>query len=225
MAASCDRSSKEVSVLWLRSPTRLTPVAAWLRGPWASPSSSLLSRWLGSISVAAHPRRPSVRQASREANLIVHRRRNRSSAFMDCFSPSPRRGRSMTLGRDAAERHHRPRSRGHAPLLCSTTPGIRSVEVVDPEYWLSQVDSSMKVFTESNGVQLESGTGSGHRCSAIDEAQVGVLMFLDAVSEAESNAIIDSIQLADVDPNGCTMHETQLDLRLRTSSPCRCRTR
>lgn len=99
-----------------------------------------------------------------------------------------------------------------ASCLAGRPPGISSVEFVDdPDYWLSQIDSSMKAFTNSNGVHLESGTVTGRRDLAIYVPSTGALMLFDVASGAESNAIIDSIQLADTDPNGCAMHETQLD--------------
>lgn len=96
-------------------------------------------------------------------------------------------------------------------LFVPRPPGISSLELVEnPEYWRPKM-LSVRTLTNPHGVELERGTISDRLGIAVYVPAVHVLMFVDTVADAETSAIIDSIQLADTDPNGCTMHEMQLD--------------
>jgi hypothetical protein len=92
--------------------------------------------------------------------------------------------------------------------LVTRPPGISSLQLLDnPDPWLPQL-RSIRTITNQHGVQLERGTISGG--PAVYVPDVRVMMFVDTVTNAGSSAIIDSIRLTDIDPNGCTMHEMQL---------------
>lgn len=98
-------------------------------------------------------------------------------------------------------------------LLCLVPrpPRISSVEMVDnPGYWLPKIQSP-RTLTNPNGVQLERGTVPDRDGIAVYVPAVNVLMFVQTVTEAETGAIVDSIRLADTDPNGCAMRERQLE--------------
>ncbi|TMK37064.1 MAG: hypothetical protein E6G58_03595 [Actinobacteria bacterium] len=95
--------------------------------------------------------------------------------------------------------------------LIPRLPGISSLELVDnPQYWQPKMQS-VRTLTNPHGVRLDRGTVPDRPGTAIYVPDVRVLMFFDTATDAETNAIIDSIQLADTDPNGCAMRETELD--------------
>lgn len=95
--------------------------------------------------------------------------------------------------------------------LVPRPPGISSLELLEgPGYWRPKM-LSVRTVTNPHGVELERGTISDRRGVAVYVPAVHVLMFVDTVTDDETRAIIDSIQLADTDPNGCAMHEMQLD--------------
>ena len=95
--------------------------------------------------------------------------------------------------------------------LVPRPPGINSLELVDnPEYWQAKMES-VRSITNPHGVQLERGTIPDRPGAAIYVPDLHVLMFVDTVTNTGTNAIIDSIQLADTDPNGCGMRQMQLD--------------
>ena len=98
-----------------------------------------------------------------------------------------------------------------ATCLMPRPPGISSLELRDnPEYWQPKM-RSVRTLTNAHGVQLDQGTVPDRPGLAIYVPAVHVLMFVDTVTDAEANAIIDSVQLADTDPNGCAMRELELD--------------
>jgi hypothetical protein len=95
--------------------------------------------------------------------------------------------------------------------LVPRPPGINSLELVDnPDYWQPKMQSVLPL-TNPQGVQLDRGTIPDRPGAAIYVPDVHVLMFVDTVTDSETNAIIDSIQLADTDPNGCAMRAMDLD--------------
>jgi len=104
------------------------------------------------------------------------------------------------------------RDTGGMPLCLVNRPsGISSLELVDnPEYWQPKMQS-IRTITNPHGMQLERGTVPDRPGVAIYVPDAHVLMFADTVTDVETNAIVDSIQLADTDPNGCAMRETELD--------------
>src|SRR5438445_9979369 len=104
------------------------------------------------------------------------------------------------------------RDTGGMPLWLGNRPsGISSLELVDnPEYWQPKMQS-IRTITNPHGMQLERGTVPDRPGVAIYVPDAHVLMFADTVTDVETNAIVDSIQLADTDPNGCAMRETELD--------------
>jgi hypothetical protein len=98
-------------------------------------------------------------------------------------------------------------------LLCliDRPRGISSVELMDdPAYWLPKIQQ-LDTLTNPNGVRLERGKVPDRPDIAIYAPAVDVLMFINTVSGGQSKAIVDSIELADIDPNGCAMREMQLD--------------
>jgi len=98
-----------------------------------------------------------------------------------------------------------------AACLVPRPPGISSLELVDnPEYW-QPLMQSVRTLTNAHGVRLDQGTVPDRPGMAIYVPAVQVLMFADTVTDAETNAIVDSIQLADTDPNGCAMRAMDLD--------------
>ena len=104
------------------------------------------------------------------------------------------------------------RDQGGTPAcLTSRPPGVSSVEFVEnPSYWLSQLQSD-RTLINPNGAQLERGTITDRPGIAVYAPEVGVLMLVDTVTDEKTQAIIDSIQISDTDPNGCAMKEMQLD--------------
>jgi len=100
---------------------------------------------------------------------------------------------------------------GQLSCLLPRPPAISSLELVDnPEYWRPKMQS-LRTLTNSHGVQLDRGTVPDRPGMAIYVPDAHVLMFIDAVTDAETNSIVGSIQLADTDPNGCAMREMELD--------------
>jgi hypothetical protein len=95
--------------------------------------------------------------------------------------------------------------------LVPRPPGISSLELVDNlEFWQPKM-RSVRTSTNPYGVQLERGTVPDRPGATVYVPDVHVLMFVETVTDAETNAIIDSIQLADTDPNGCAMRAMDLD--------------
>ena len=95
--------------------------------------------------------------------------------------------------------------------LVSRPAGISSLELVDnPQYWRPKM-RSVRTLTNPHGVQVERGIVPDRPGATIYVPEVHVLMFVDTVTDAETNAIVGSIQLADTDPNGCAMREMELD--------------
>src|SRR5438874_6064230 len=85
--------------------------------------------------------------------------------------------------------------------------GISSLELVDnPQFWRPKM-RSVRTLTNPHGVQLDGGTVPDRPGTAIYVPSVDVLMFIDTVTDAETNAILGSIQLVHTDPNGCAMRE------------------
>lgn len=94
--------------------------------------------------------------------------------------------------------------------LIPRPPGISTVELLDdPSYSLPQVQQEA-TLTNANGVRLKRGTLPDRPGIAVYVPAVGVMMLIDTVADAQTQEIVDSIELADVDPHGCAMHEQEL---------------
>ncbi len=99
---------------------------------------------------------------------------------------------------------------GVLACLLPRPPGISSVELLDdPSSSLPQIQQEASL-TNSNGVRLQRGTLPDRGGIAVYVPAVDVLMLIDTVADAQTQEIVDSIELADVDPNGCVMREQEL---------------
>jgi hypothetical protein len=101
-----------------------------------------------------------------------------------------------------------------ASCLVPRPDGVSSLELFGFLTGSGSLLSELQVtdsFTNASGVRLERGTVPNYSGIAISVPAADVLMLIEGTSSEQTKEIIDSIQLADIDPYGCAMHETQLE--------------
>lgn len=102
------------------------------------------------------------------------------------------------------------RDEGGVPAcLISPPPRVSSVklQVLPPANTLMQ---HVHAVTNAHGVHLDRGEAD-NGVTGVVVPDVRVLMFIDTISASQTEQIIDSIQLPDVDANGCAMRHPVLD--------------
>jgi hypothetical protein len=100
---------------------------------------------------------------------------------------------------------------GVLACLIPRPPGISSLLLAEDASSSYSRFQRTDTITNANGVRLERGRLPDDPGVAVYVRAVDVFMVIDTVTAAETKSIVESIRLADVDPNGCAMRESQLE--------------